>query len=179
MIAVVSAVVSDASALQSEAVDTIASELIAFARARAVTIGAAESCTGGLISAALTSVPGSSEVFKGSVVSYSNEVKTALLGVDRDALMENGAVDEEVALQMARGARKALGTDVTVSATGIAGPDGGSEKKPVGTVWIAVADCTGQSAKLYHFGGTRSQVREATVRAALQELQALILRQLR
>ena len=169
--------VDEAMTRQQEAVCKIASELIGLAQKHALTIGTAESCTGGMIAAALTSVPGSSEVFKGGVVSYANEIKIALLGVDKDTLDRNGAVCEEVALQMVRGARRVLHVDVAVSATGIAGPGGGSAEKPVGTVWIAVADDHGQAASLYHFSGGREQIREATVRAALQDLKAFVQRQ--
>ena len=171
--------IGDAAALQHKAVDEVASELIGLASNLALTIGTAESCTGGMIAAVLTSIPGSSETFKGSVVCYSNEVKTALLGVDGDIIARNGAVDEEVALQMAIGLRKALNVDYAVSATGIAGPDGGSEEKPVGMVWIAVAGCQGNSVRLYHFKGGRAQIREATVREALLDLKACIQRQFR
>ena len=172
----VSKAVDEAMTRQLEPVCEIASELIGLAQDQALTIGTAESCTGGMIAAALTSVPGSSEVFKGSVVSYSNEIKIALLGVDGDTLSRNGAVSEEVALQMAQGARRALNVDVAVSSTGIAGPGGGSAEKPVGTVWIAVSGDYGQAASRYHFKGGRDQVREATVRAALQDLKAFVQR---
>ena len=164
---------------QPEPACEIATELIGLAQRHALTIGVAESCTGGMIAAALTSVPGSSEVFMGGVVSYANEIKIALLGVDEGTLEKSGAVCEEVALQMAQGARRALNVDVAVSATGIAGPGGGSAEKPVGTVWIAVAGDSGQAAGLYHFSGGREQVREATVRAALQDLKDFVQRQLR
>ncbi|MCL1846811.1 MAG: CinA family protein [Coriobacteriia bacterium] len=148
----------------------IAQSLIACARERNLTLGAAESCTGGMVAAALTSVPGASEVFKGGVVSYANEVKTTLLGVDSSDLESVGAVSEEVALQMAQGARTALQVDYAVSATGIAGPDGGSEEKPVGTVWIAVAGPQGAQAACHNFTGSREEVRKAATEAALQSL---------
>ncbi len=112
-----------------------------------LTIGTAESCTGGLIGDRITNVSGSSAYFKGGIIAYSNDVKKRLLGVKESVLHENGAVSEQVAIQMAEGARKALGADIGISATGIMGPSGGSTEKPVGTVWIGYADQ--QEAKAY------------------------------
>jgi nicotinamide-nucleotide amidase len=103
------------------------------------TIGTAESCTGGFLANQITSVPGSSAYFEGSVVSYSNSVKMNVLGVSRETLEEFGAVSEQTAREMAEGARRVLNTTFAVSTTGIAGPDGGTAEKPVGTVWIACA----------------------------------------
>ena len=103
---------------------------------RGVTISTAESCTGGGLSACFVSVPGSSSWFKGSAVAYQNEIKTGLLGVSEKILSEKGAVSKECAAAMAEGARRIFDTDLAVSITGIAGPDGGSAEKPVGTVWI-------------------------------------------
>lgn len=106
---------------------------------KGLTVSTAESCTGGSIAARLTSVPGSSEYFKGSVVAYSNEVKMALLHVSAETLEKHGAVSEETVIEMVKGAMKTLKTDCAVSTSGIAGPGGGTKDKPVGTVWIAVA----------------------------------------
>lgn len=106
--------------------------------ARALTIGVAESCTGGLVAGRLTDVPGSSTYVRGGVVAYSNDVKTGALGVSAATIAEHGAVSEATAVAMADGVRKALGADIGVSVTGIAGPDGGTAEKPVGTVWFAV-----------------------------------------
>src|SRR5205823_10547788 len=105
-------------------------------RAEGVTLATAESCTGGLVAARLTSVPGSSDVFLGSVVAYSDEVKRAELDVPAELLERHGAVSAEVAAAMARGARARLGADVAVAVTGIAGPGGGTEEKPVGPVYV-------------------------------------------
>lgn len=107
------------------------------------TIGTAESCTSGLIASAITLVPGSSDYFKGGIVSYSDEIKTSILGVDADLIAENTAVCEEVAIQMVKGAIKALGVDYAVSATGFAGP-GGADGVPVGTIWLACGNADEQ-----------------------------------
>ena len=106
---------------------------------KGLTLSTAESCTGGTIAEMITAIPGSSKYFKGSVVAYSNEIKTNLLGVSPDAIRENGAVSKQVVEAMAKGARKAMNSDYSVSTSGVAGPDGGTPEKPVGTVWIAVA----------------------------------------
>lgn len=104
-----------------------------------LTVSTAESCTGGSIAAHLTSVPGSSEYFKGGIVAYSNEIKEALLHVSPQTLEKHGAVSEETVTEMVKGAMEALKTDCAVSTSGIAGPGGGTKEKPVGTVWIAAA----------------------------------------
>jgi nicotinamide-nucleotide amidase len=109
-------------------------------KAKNKTMVTAESCTGGYIAHLITSIPGSSAYYKGSVVSYANEVKENVLGVQHDTLLSVGAVSEETVIQMAKGAIKTLNTDFALATSGIMGPDGGSEEKPVGTVWIAVAN---------------------------------------
>lgn len=136
--------------------------------ARGLTFGAAESCTGGLIGGAVTSLPGVSSCFKGGIVSYSNEVKHSLLGVSKSTLATAGAVSAECAREMASGACRALECDFAVAVTGIAGPDGGTPGKPVGLVYIATARrCGGASASRHVFQGGRAQVRAATVETAL------------
>ncbi|MDR3037242.1 MAG: CinA family protein [Coriobacteriales bacterium] len=154
----------------TEGLKELATEIVKLADAKNITIGAAESCTGGMVASTLTSVPGSSEVFKGAIVSYANEVKVALLGVLGETLLKSGAVSEEVALQMARGARRALNVDYAVSVTGVAGPGGGSVRKPVGLVWIAVASAKEERSLLHRFAGTREQIRLAATETALQKL---------
>ena len=104
-----------------------------------MSLSTAESCTGGGVAAAITSVPGSSAYFNGGIVAYSNEVKMSLLGVSPQTLEKWGAVSRETVIEMAHGAMKALKTDCAIATSGIAGPDGGTKEKPVGTVWIAVA----------------------------------------
>ena len=133
---------------------------------KGLTCGFAESLTGGLISAELVEIPGASEVFDGSVVSYSNSVKINVLGVAKDVIESVGAVSEECAKQMAAGTLRVIGCDVAVSATGIAGPAGGSEKKPVGTVYLGVAVKDKVYACHNVFDGDREQIRQAAVNKA-------------
>jgi len=132
------------------------------------TVATAESCTGGMIGGLLTAVPGASRVFKGGVISYTNEIKNRLLGVDGELLETCGAVSAPVAEAMARGARAALGTDLAVSVTGLAGPGGDEYGNPVGTVFIGYADKNTARAEEYHFAGDREAVRQQAVRAALE-----------
>ncbi len=147
-----------------------AAEVLEVARVKGVTLGSAESCTGGLVEASLTAVPGSSDVVMGAVGSYACSVKSAILGVSELTLAEHGAVSSECASEMAEGARTALGCDVSVSVTGIAGPGGAVPGKPVGTVWFGVSD--GQTTKTVRecFGGGRAQVRLQSVMKALELL---------
>ncbi len=129
----------------------------------------AESCTGGLVSAALTDVAGSSNWFSHGVVSYSNAAKTDLLGVPADLIDKQGAVSEPVALAMVDGLLQ-QNADVAVSITGIAGPGGGSTDKPVGTVWIGYGTVGGVSAQRFVFSGSRAEVREQSVAKAISLL---------
>lgn len=149
----------------------LSEELVQQARAAGLTLTTAESCTGGLIAAALTEVPGSSAVFHRGFVTYANEAKTDLLGVEADLITRHGAVSEETARAMAKGARHAASADCAVAVTGIAGPDGGSADKPVGLVHIAA---TGPNGKILHerqvFAGQRSDIRSQAVMAALKLL---------
>ncbi len=128
-----------------------------------LTVSTAESCTGGYMAHLITSVPGSSAYFEGSVVSYSNKVKTSVLGVDRDDIAKYGAVSRQVVEQMAEGARRVLRTDIGLATSGIAGPDGGTPEKPVGTVWIALAMKNGVKAKKLHLTTDRlTNIRSAS-----------------
>jgi PncC family amidohydrolase len=146
-------------------------ELLALLRSRKLTVGFAESCTGGLLSATLTSLSGVSDVFMGAVVSYSYEAKMDLLGVQASTLKNEGAVSESVALQMAQGARKQLKVDIALAITGIAGPTGGTPDKPVGTVCFAVGGPgLAESALRKHFSGDRTEVQKASVHFALEYL---------
>jgi nicotinamide-nucleotide amidase len=139
-------------------------------RARGWRLTAAESCTGGLIAAACTSVSGSSDWFERGFVAYSNAAKSELLGVSPALIAAHGAVSEAVARAMAEGALRAAQAELAVAVTGIAGPTGGSADKPVGLVWLAVADAQGVTTERLQLAGDRSAVREQTVRAALQRL---------
>ncbi|MBC5582900.1 CDP-diacylglycerol--glycerol-3-phosphate 3-phosphatidyltransferase [Eggerthella sp. NSJ-70] len=158
----------EAAGIAPEALDELAGRVLEAARAAGKTVGTAESLTGGLIAATLTDVPGSSDVVRGGIVSYSSDVKRDVLGVGRETLALCGAVSEETACAMAEGARRALACDVAVSVTGIAGPGGAEPGKPVGTVWIGRADAALTCARCCHFPGTRDEVRLLTVRAALE-----------
>jgi len=137
---------------------------------RKIKLALAESCTGGLIGNRITDVPGSSEFFWGSVVAYAYEAKVALLGVSWDTLNSRGAVSRETVLEMARGTRRVLSTDIGVSVSGIAGPGGGTDEKPVGTTWIGLVASDGEWARLFHFSGDRVQNKDAAAQAALQFL---------
>lgn len=136
-------------------------------RERGLTIGLAESCTGGHVVNLLTDIPGASSYVLGGVTAYCNSVKVNLLGVDEEVLEREGAVCEEVALQMAHGARRCLDTDIGVSTTGIAGPTGGTPDKPVGTVWIAYADADGATSRLLRLTDQRVLNKELTAAAVL------------
>lgn len=121
----------------------------------------AESCTGGMIGAEITSLPGSSSFFMGSAVTYSNESKERILRVSRESLIDFGAVSEQVAKEMALGSLYAYNADISGSVTGIAGPNGGTSEKPVGTVWMAVTD--GKVTRTFenHFEGSRDEIRQS------------------
>lgn len=137
-------------------------------------LATAESCTGGLIAASCTGLPGSSAWFDRGFVTYSNEAKTAMLCVPPDVIARHGAVSEPVAQAMARGALQKSGAQVALSVTGIAGPGGGSADKPVGTVWFGWATAEQVWSEVQHFEGDRTAVRSATVRHSLQRLLALL-----
>ena len=132
------------------------------------TLATAESCTGGGIGAAITAVAGASKVFVGGVVSYTNEIKNKILGVDHAVLDKYGAVSAPVAGAMASGVRELMGADVAVSVTGLAGPGGDDFGNPVGTVCIGYADKRQRLAKQYRFYGDREEIRNAAIRAALE-----------
>ncbi len=144
------------------------------AREQGLKLATAESCTGGLVGARLTEVPGASEVFLGAVVAYANEIKQALLGVSSETLSRHGAVSAECALEMARGARQALGADAALSVTGIAGPDGGSAEKPVGLVFFCAASDKETLAQEIRFSGDRDQIRRYATVAALHLMRRLL-----
>jgi len=143
-------------------------------RAQGLTLGTAESCTGGLVAARLTSVAGSSDVFHGGIVAYDNGVKEALLGVPADLLAAHGAVSAEVAGAMAHGARERLGVDVAVAVTGVAGPGGGTQEKPVGLVFFHVSGPTGETSLRFEVPGEREWIRARSAVAALHLARRLL-----
>lgn len=148
--------------------------VLSLLRARRLTLATAESCTGGLVAARLTDVPGSSDVFLGAVVAYADEVKDGELGVPEEMLRTHGAVSAEVAAAMARGARERLGADVAVSVTGIAGPGGGSAEKPVGLVYLHASGPMGEKARHFDFPGDRETIRGRSTVAALHLVRTLV-----
>lgn len=147
-----------------ETLEAVTGELL---RERGAKIAVAESCTGGLLGARFTAVPGSSAYFLGGVMAYANEVKEKLLGVPATMLAEHGAVSEPVACAMAEGVRRQLGADIAVSTTGISGPDGGSEEKPVGLVFIGFASESGSQARRILFPLGRERHRQITTQVAI------------
>jgi nicotinamide-nucleotide amidase len=154
----------------SEGFESLESTILTEARKRSLTVGFAESCTGGLCAHRLTNLSGSSSVFWGSIVSYDNSVKANLVGVKAQSLASFGAVSEIVAKEMAEGARERLGVDITVALTGIAGPGGGSIDKPVGTLWMAVASQHGVRTKKFQLKGNRENLKQRFSQVALYEL---------
>ena len=147
-----------------------ARELFLIFKEKRLTFATAESCTGGMIGEAITEIPGSSEVYLGGVISYANSVKENVLGVSHDTLITYGAVSVETAREMAEGVRRLTGADVAVSVTGIAGPDGGSAAKPVGTVCFGVSSADGVKTERVQFSPalTREDIRRAAVLYALR-----------
>jgi competence/damage-inducible protein CinA-like protein len=145
-------------------------------RAEGLTLGVAESCTGGLVAAALTAVPGASEVFRGGIVAYENDVKLAQLAVPEEILAAHGAVSAEAASAMAVGAQSVLGVDVAVSVTGIAGPGGGTPEKPVGLVYVHAEGPGGSEALELRLHGDRAQIRRRATTAALHLLRRFLSR---
>ena len=138
------------------------------------TLALAESCTGGLISHRITRIPGSSAYFYGGAVTYSNEAKVKFLGVNSATLEKHGAVSRETALEMSRGIKERTGASIGVSVTGVAGPSGGSKEKPVGTVWISIAQESHHEARLYQFHGERERIILASSQAALNWLRTVL-----
>ncbi len=153
----------------------VLSKIAELLRERGWTLTTAESCTGGLVSGALTSQSGSSAWFVGGVVAYANPLKTGLLGVDPVTLATAGAVSAATATAMAQGARAATGADCAIAITGIAGPTGGTADKPVGLVFIGIVTPRASGVFTHHFSGTRDDIRAAAVAAALGHLREALL----
>ncbi|MBO5473058.1 MAG: competence/damage-inducible protein A [Lachnospiraceae bacterium] len=154
---------------------TLEKAVVDLLAAYGMTASTVESCTGGMLAARLINVPGVSEVFKSGYVTYSNKSKRKLLGIRKNTLLKHGAVSEEIAREMVKSAAFLAKTDVCVSTTGIAGPDGGTDKKPVGLVYIACSVCGQTTVKEYHFSGNRAKIRDNTVSAALALMRKCIL----
>jgi nicotinamide-nucleotide amidase len=144
----------------------LARAVLEAARRSAVTIAVAESLTGGRLAAALTAHPGASQVFRGSVTVYATDLKAAILGVDSELLAQVGAVDPEVARQMAQGVRRLCGVDLALATTGVAGPDP-QDGQPVGRVYTAIATVSDAQSIGWHFSGDRARIQDDSVRAAL------------
>ena len=151
-----------------------AQAVIDLCRARGWTLATAESCTGGLVGAALTAPAGASDVYVGGVIAYSNEVKRAQLGVTEETLQAHGAVSAETAASMAAGARRELDADLAVSVTGIAGPGGGTPEKPVGLVFMTVESPDGHFAERLQLPGDRDAIRVGATDAALRLLRRVL-----
>jgi nicotinamide-nucleotide amidase len=149
--------------------------VLSLAAARGLRLATAESCTGGMVAARLTDVPGSSASFVGGVVSYADEVKRSELDVPAELLAAHGAVSAEVAAAMAEGARRRLAANVAVAVTGVAGPDGGTPEKPVGRVYLHAAGPDGSLARMLDLPGERAQIRVRATVTALHMLRALLL----
>ena len=149
---------------------TITEKLIVYLKEHGMTITTAESCTGGMISSAIVNVPGASDVLNEAYVTYANEAKIRLLGVKPETLENFGAVSAQTAREMAEGVLKAAHADCAIAVTGIAGPDGGTPEKPVGTVFAGFAIGNRTWVREYHFTGSRQEVREKTTQTVLEEL---------
>ena len=148
----------------------LAERLQAICLGRELTVAVAESCTGGLVADAITDIPGSSGYFLGGVVSYADTAKAALLGVPAEVLAAHGAVSAQVGRAMAEGARERFSADLAAAVTGVAGPDGGSEAKPVGLTYVAVAAAQGVDVRRFVWNGDRSANKEASAAAVLEIL---------
>lgn len=147
------------------ALETLLGQLL---RARGLKLATAESCTGGLIADRITDVPGSSDYFLGGFVAYAYEAKVATLSVSWDTLRKYGAVSRETVLEMARGARTALGADLAIAVSGIAGPGGGLPDKPVGTTWIGLAALNFERAEVFYWKGNRRENKKQSAEQALK-----------
>ena len=151
-----------------------AEQLLSLCRDKGVTLATAESCTGGMIGATITSVPGSSDIFLGGIISYANSAKKSLLNVKENTLASQGAVSSETAEEMAKGAIQALGATVAVSVTGIAGPGGQTHEKPVGLVHFGIATKDGTATHCQNFSGSRESIRLKAVAAAIALLEETV-----
>ena len=162
-------------AVYGEDAADLAAEVLALCRARGLTIGVAESCTGGLLGARLTAIPGSSDVVRGGVIAYDDSVKGSILGVPAGVIRAHGAVSEPVVRAMAAGIRTAIGVDAALAITGIAGPGGGTGEKPVGTVWIALDFRSEVQSRRFVMVGDRGEIRHRSAQAAMEMLRRTLM----
>jgi PncC family amidohydrolase len=149
-------------------------KLVEYLVAHKLTLALAESCTGGLLSSLLVNIPGSSAWYKGGVISYSEEAKSVLLSVDQELLRRYGAVSSEIVESMSKGVANVLNSDLSIAISGIAGPSGGTEEKPVGLVWIATRSRDAQLVQSYLFSGSRSEIRQMACDKALVQISQLL-----
>jgi nicotinamide-nucleotide amidase len=159
-----------------DGMDSLSEVIGTILTSRSLSVGTAESCTGGAIAKEIVSVAGSSKYFKGGIVSYSNEIKINVLGVNEDDIDQFGAVSEDVVNQMAKNGRTTLNVDYCLATSGIAGPDGGTLEKPVGSLWIAIAGPKGVETKKFHFGDDRGRNIQIAVLTALNLLRCELLK---
>ncbi|MCL1978754.1 MAG: CinA family protein [Methanomassiliicoccaceae archaeon] len=149
---------------------TLEEDLSRILSEKKITISVAESCTGGMLGSIITSVPGSSAYFLGGAVTYGYDSKEKLLGIKGSTLMNHGAVSENAAVEMAAGARELFGSDIAVSITGVAGPGGGAEAKPVGLVWFGISSMNGTFSEKFNFSGNRDEIRKNAADTAMRLL---------
>ncbi len=151
-----------------------ASDLLTLLEEKGLTLSLAESCTGGMISSHIVDIPGSSECFKGSAVTYSNDAKIHVLGVNKETLSAHGAVSRETSVEMAVGCVRLFDSDIAASVTGIAGPGGATETKPVGTVWMSVTDGSRCISAEHHFKGSRQEIREQSASSVISMIEDFV-----
>ena len=153
----------------------LAQDVVDLCRQKGLTLGVVESATGGLVSHLITNIPGSSDCYKGSITSYSNEVKIEVVGVKEDTLNKYGAVSHQVAEQMAQGGREVLGTDICIADTGVAGPSGATQGKPVGLFYIGLSDRAGTYTQKHEFHGNREENKRSAAEVALSWLREYLM----
>ena len=153
----------------------LAQDVVDLCRQKGLTLGVVESATGGLVSHLITNIPGSSDCYKGSITSYSNEVKIEVVGVKEDTLNKYGAVSHQVAEQMAQGGREVLGTDICIADTGVAGPTGATQGKPVGLFYIGLSHRAGTYTQKHEFHGNREENKRSAAEVALSWLREYLM----
>lgn len=147
---------------------TMEEEIAEMLTMKGLTLAVAESCTGGLLSHQITNIPGSSSFYQGGAVAYSNVAKIEVIGVTQECIRNHGSVSERTALAMARGVMNTFSADIGIGMTGIAGPGGGTDDKPVGLVFIAISELENESVKKFQFSGSRTEIKDQAVKEALR-----------